>query len=98
MKRHSIVCQLEKCYVCGRQPIEKHEVFYGRKNRQLSIDYGLVIPLCYEHHNKDEKSGSIHFCKEFNLKTKSEVQQIAMKHYGWSMEDWMKIFRENYIL
>ena len=43
---------LEHCIICGRSPINKHEIFGGR-NRLNSIKYKLVIPLCTcEHHNQ----------------------------------------------
>ena len=96
-KRFSILYQLDYCAICGKPYPQLHEIFYGRKNRELSKKYGLIIPLCFEHHNKDRKSGSIHFNPEFDLDEKQNAQRKAMKHYGWSMEDWMKIFRENYL-
>ena len=47
MKRYSIITKdLEHCIECGRTGINKHEVFYGTANRKLSIEDGLVIPLC----------------------------------------------------
>lgn len=52
---------LEHCIICGKSPVNKHEIFYGSGNRQKSMKYGLVIPLCTcEHHNQVECKG-IHF-------------------------------------
>lgn len=51
---------LEHCIICGKSPVNKHEIFGGR-NRLNSIKYGLVIPLCTcKHHNQVECKG-IHF-------------------------------------
>lgn len=49
-KRFSILTDnLEKCYFCEYPKDDLHEVFCGR-NRQKSIKWGLVIPICRKHH------------------------------------------------
>lgn len=49
-KRKSIlVDSLDYCYECGKPHPHKHEVFFG-KNRDDSIKYNMILPLCYEHH------------------------------------------------
>lgn len=57
-ERFSIITNnLDKCVICGKERDNLHEIFFG-KNRQNSITYGLVIPLCYSHHvlmHKDSK-------------------------------------------
>ena len=46
MKRYSIITDdLTHCIECGRTDVELHEVWFGA-NRKLSIEDGLVIPLC----------------------------------------------------
>ena len=52
-KRYSIITDdLEHCIECGCRDVELHEVFYGIRNREKSIEDGLVIPLCHKfHHN-----------------------------------------------
>ena len=40
---------LKKCMLCENNAVNKHEIFYGR-NRQNSMKYGLVMPLCYKCH------------------------------------------------
>lgn len=51
-KRFSILVKdLRRCAVCGRiAGIELHEIYFGRGKRDLSIQYGLVVPLCVECH------------------------------------------------
>ena len=98
----SIIQDEPICYVTGaRYGLDRpHHVFYGSTKRNKSEQYGLKIWLTvqahYELHNSPLNAQYV--TKEVADRIKSEVQQIAMKHYGWSMEDWMKIFRENYIL
>lgn len=40
---------LDVCIVCGKPKEHLHEVFFGA-NRQVSIKYGLVIPICSKYH------------------------------------------------
>ena len=50
--RYSILTNnLEKCFFCSNKKEELHEIFRGR-NRQKSIKYGLIIPICSECHKK----------------------------------------------
>ncbi|MBP3920799.1 MAG: hypothetical protein J6D28_04465 [Bacilli bacterium] len=97
-KRYSIITDnLEQCIECGRYGINKHEIFYGTGNRQLSIKYGLVIPLCQaEHHNQYQSKG-IHFDTELCDKWHKIGQEAAMKHYNWTKDDFIKIFGRNYL-
>lgn len=41
---------LDKCLVCGNPNVQWHECLPGTANRQKSIQYGLVVALCPEHH------------------------------------------------
>lgn len=98
MKRYSIICDLDDhaCLICGkRDKTHIHEVFYGTANRKKSIQYGLCIRLCPEHHNASNEG--VHFNKAFDEKLKKNVQYIAMQHYGWTTEDFIKIFGKNYL-
>ena len=97
-KRFSIITKdLEHCIECGRYGINKHEIFYGTGKRQLSIKYGLVIPLCQaEHHNQFQGKG-IHFDKELCDKWHRIGQKKAMEHYGWDENDFRRVFGKNYL-
>ena len=86
---------LDHCIICGKSPINKHEIFFGAKNRQKSIQYGLVIPLCTaEHHNQVGCTG-IHFNKdlrkEWQIKGQKKFQEV------YPDLDFLEIFGENYI-
>jgi len=92
--RYSIIADdLSKCVVCGiTTGINKHEVFYG-KNRQNSINYKFIIPLCQKHHTG--KNG-IHFNNELNLFYKRLCQKKFEEEYG-TRNDFIKIFGRNYL-
>lgn len=96
MKRFSILTKdLSTCIECGRKgTINLHEIFYGR-NRQNSIKYGLVIPLCQaEHHNQFDCKG-IHFDKALCDKWHKLGQEAFEKEY--QDLDFISIFKRNYL-
>ena len=96
MKRFSILTNdMTKCIECGcKGTMNLHEIFFGR-NRQNSIKYGLVIPLCQrEHHNQYECKG-IHF----DIELCSKWQKIGQQKFEETYPDldFISIFRRNYL-
>lgn len=73
----------------------RHEVFFGTGNRQKSIKYGLVVFLTPEMHNLSDKG--VHFNREFDLRLKQIGQRAAMDRYGWTVDEFIKIFGRNYL-
>ena len=90
------IIQAEKdgCYLCGGRCCEEHHVF-GSCSRKTSEKYGLKVYLCKWCHN--EPPYGVHHNIENNNKLKAKAQEIAMQHYGWSVEDFIKIFGKNYL-
>lgn len=78
---------LEHCIICGRKRDNLHEVFFGR-NRQLSIRYGLVIPLCIECHREMHKN------KELQDIWHEKGQVVFEQAYPEL--NFVNIFRKNY--
>jgi len=89
----SIVGESRSCYVCGRtdRPVQRHEVFHGY-NRTKSKNLGLWISVCDLCHGKIHHRNS-----EIDHWLKCRMQEIAMEHYGWSIEDFRREFGKNYI-
>lgn len=85
---------LSVCYRCGHNygKLDRHEVF-GASNRQKSKAYGLWVMLC---HDSCHLHG-VHKEASEGLRLKRKAQQIAMEHYGWTTEDFIKLFGKNYI-
>ena len=87
------------CFLCGAnanlEPLDEHHVFEGPL-RPLSEYYGLTV---YLHHSKCHIFGkkSAHKSKETALKLKAMAQKAAMKEYGWTKEDFIRLFRKSYI-
>lgn len=91
----SIIQKERCCYVCGsRGLLHSHHIYAGGK-RQLSEKYGLKIWLCPTDHNMSDRG--IHFNPMLDSQVKAMAQRKAMDHYGWSEEDFIKIFRRNYL-
>lgn len=88
-----------KCFICKQNPcgdpLDKHHVFGGAL-RSKSEKYGLTV---YIHHNKCHIFGdnAVHRNAEINEKLQACAQKKAMKHYGWSVEDFRKKFYTNHL-
>lgn len=65
---------LSTCVECGRQKDDLHEVYEGAYRRK-SMQYGCVIPLWRQCHNR------IHLEKELKLKYKRMFQTLFEEHY-----------------
>lgn len=76
------------CYCGSNRGLTKHEIFEGR-NRQNSMVYGFVLPLCFTCHQRLQED------KIFNKKWKIKSQEYFEKNYG-THDDFMSIFRMNY--
>ena len=93
---NSILQNEKRCYVCGGvNNLALHHCIYSTGKRALSDKYGLTIWLCYKHHNGSDKG--IHFDKQLDLRIKQMAQQECMAQNNMTMDQWMKIFRRNYL-
>lgn len=79
------------CRECGQIFAERHECFYGPL-RQLSIQYGLQVDLCHEHHRGDNGP---HHNRMVNLQYKREAQARFEQEHGH--EEFMRIFLKSYL-
>lgn len=93
--RFSIITKnLEHCYICykkGMKNIPKddlHELL-EEKNRQVSMKYGLVIPICRKCHNLVTND------KTLQDKLHKVAQKEFKKHY--KTENFIQIFGQSYL-
>lgn len=87
--RFSIITKdLEHCYLCGNKKQELHELIEG-KNRQASMKYGLVIPICRKCHNLVTNDRTL------QEKLHKVAQKEFKKHY--KSENFVQIFGKNYL-
>lgn len=93
--RFSIITKdLEHCYLCTKRGIKNipkddlHELVEG-KNRQVSMKYGLVIPICRKCHNLVTNDRTL------QEKLHKVAQKEFKKHY--KSENFVQIFGKNYL-
>ena len=89
----------ERCFLCGMPEngdhLDWHHVFEGSR-RQLSEKYGLKVKL---HHRRCHLYGdhAVHYDVCASLDLKRKAQEAAMQRYGWTMDDWLEIFKKSYL-
>jgi len=87
-----------RCFICGKNAqadyfgLDEHHVF-GGPNRKLSEEYGLKVYLC---HHSCHLHG-VHKHNGMNKALKATVQQMAMEHYGWTVDEFRRIFGKSYL-
>lgn len=87
--RFSIITkELEHCYLCGNKKQELHELIEG-KNRQVSMKYGLVIPICRK----------CHILVTNNRTLQEKLHKVAQKEFKkhYKSENFVQIFGKNYL-
>lgn len=73
----------------------RHEIFYGVRNRQKSIDDGLVVFLRPELHNMSNMG--VHFNKRFDLELKRIAEQRWLDFYNKTIDDFIARYGKNYL-
>lgn len=85
------------CFRCGTPyNLEKHHIF-GASNRKYSEVFGLWVYLCPEcHRGNNKKIRGVHFDPDYSNSLKKLGQQRWEEIVG-THEEWMNIFRKNYL-
>ena len=88
----SVVCDGDRCYICGRSgKLERHEVYHGA-NRTKSKNLGCWVTLCSECHNRLH-----HEDARVDMALKARVQAEVMRYYGWTEDAFRDTFGKNYL-
>lgn len=75
--RFSIITyNLDICYVCKEHRKENFDEVFGGRNRQKSMKYGLVIPICFKCHRKLTDNPLL------KKQLQEEAKEIFIKKYG----------------
>lgn len=89
----SIMQKDRRCFMCGSvTDLECHHVMSGTANRKLSEKYGLTVWLCPMHHRS---SYGVHQNRGLADSLK-RLAQLAFEARH-SHDEWMQIFRKNYL-
>ena len=89
----SIWIQEDRCAICGRRDrkLDRHEVYHA-SNRTKSKNLGLWVKICdlchAELHQRNAK---------LDEDLKIRMQEAAMEHYGWGIDDFRKEIGKSYI-
>ena len=85
-----------QCFACGRRDrkLDRHEV-WGGAFRGKSKAYGLWVTLC--HHPCHLGNDGYQYSESKNRGLKAFAQIKAMQYYGWSIDDFRKLFGKNYL-
>lgn len=70
--------------------------FFGTANRKLSIEDGLVIPLCKAKHHAGNLIG-IHKDIKLNTKWKKIAQLKWQDYYNKTTDDFIKRYGKSYL-
>ena len=88
-----IVESMDNCFVCGSPYVEVHHIMYGTANRKLSDKYGLIVPLCQEHHRGQT---GVHFKRDLDIYLKKLAQEKYNSVYGTD-RSFLEVFGKNYL-
>lgn len=78
---------LDYCIICGKTKQDLNEIYPGR-NRQNSMKYGLVMPMCRSCHTKytNDRNMQLYWMKLGQEKFEEMYE-----------EDFISIFKRNYL-
>ena len=84
-----------RCMLCGKRncKMDRHEPFNGPL-REKSKRLGMWVLICHECH---QGTDGAHSSGSKARKLKAITQYSAMKHYGWSMQDWHRMFGKSFL-
>ena len=88
-----ITDDMEHCYICGSSNVEIHHCMNGYGIRDKATKYGLVVPLCREHHTQGFYSA--HNNEDLKLFFKKLAQERFEKLHG--KDKFMEEFHKNYL-
>lgn len=96
-KRYSILQDKKECIICGKTfNLNTHEVYFGTRNRDKSIEDGCCVYLCKEHH---QGTNGVHGKNghDLDLYLKRTMQIKWQVYYNRTEEDFIKRYSKNYL-
>lgn len=86
----------KECLICKTTlGLHRHHIFFGSGIRPISEKYDATVWLCGKHHNLSNEG--VHFNTELDLRLKKAAQIKLMQKYGWNTEEFIKVFKRNYL-
>lgn len=81
----------EHCFVCGRPYPQIHHMMNGA-NKKKAEKYGLILPLCLNHHTGAE---GVHSKPEKMLACRQMAQRKFEEEH--TREEWLSKFGKSYL-
>lgn len=83
-----------RCYLCGRRDrkLDRHEPMQGAYREKSKAD-GLWVLLCHVPCHEGQAHGN----REVRERLCRDAQAAAMKHYGWTVDDWRRRYGKNWL-
>jgi len=78
-------------FICNR-----HEAFFGTKNRKISIEDGLIVFLTHENH---EGTNGVHGKNghKLDLMIKKEAEKRWLEYYDKTIDDFIQRYGKNWL-
>lgn len=92
----SLINNNKECYVCHKKTnLHLHHIMFG-KNRKKADEDGLVVYLCYDHH---EGINGVHGKNghDLDLRLKQYAEARWLECYNASVNDFIKRYGRNYL-
>lgn len=88
-----ITADMDSCIICQSSFVEIHHIIFGTANRELSDKFGLVVPLCAEHHRTGKNA--VHMNRDADLFFK----RLAERKFKevWKEYDFLEVFGKDWI-
>lgn len=97
MVRSIITNDLKHCFVCGTtNNIQYHHVIYG-KNRKISDQDGLIVPLCIFHHTGSNYGVHGKLGHKLDIELKKKAQEKWQEYYQKTVDDFIKRYGKSYL-
>ena len=94
--RSSIISNQKRCFKCGMpNNLHYHHIIYGKNRKKADMD-GLMVYLCYEHH---EGTDGVHGKNghKLDLQLKRIAEERWLEYYDKNVDDFIKRYGKNYL-
>lgn len=92
----SIIQNKKQCFVCGKTTnLHSHHIIFG-KNRKKADEDGLIVYLCYEHH---EGTNGVHGKNghDLDLRLKEIAERFWLGYNKKTIEDFIERYGRNWL-
>lgn len=90
----SILQTNKECFFCKTTSgLNRHHVYFGTANRNISEQNGFWVYLCAEHHNMSDNS--VHFNKDMCEELQKDCQRVYCEEH--TIKEFRKLIGRNFL-